>query len=172
MDNIRPSSFLQTLDNCSGPTRYKSQPSRESYAPTLNDYTSKYVTGEYTDMSFHRMVETLKRFDRQWTKVPQKIKGEFLELILKGTGNLSKALKVKIDEDIGNVEFFSNDISKITNCKSEKEAVGMLNEFIAKAAESNDVLKNVEYNNKKNNKIVLSILVLAILVLILVLYFN
>ena len=95
--SLLPSGFLDVNLECDGPTLYKSTPSREAYAPTLNDFMAKYVTNnKYTDYSLLELASTLKTFSRKWPVLPESIKTEFIELILKGDSDMSKALVKKL----------------------------------------------------------------------------
>lgn len=147
-NSLHPAGFLETLDKCSGPILYQSSPSRESYAPTLNDFMEKYVTGDYTDRSFLQTAETLKRFSRSWEKIPNEIKEEFLSLLLKSNSDLGKTLLMNLKK---NKNDGKNLETILCECKSSKDAVNKVNTFLSEAKKENESLKSVKCVTDKHN---------------------
>lgn len=164
--NLHPSGFVEVLDKCDGPTLYKSQPSRESYAPTLNDFMSKYVTGEYTDLSLQKTAETLKRFSRQWVKLPKNVQGEFLRLILEGNGDLSKALKYEV---YGSNSKENKLIQNLHNSRNAEEAADFVNNFLVQVQQQKNskVLNDLKCAKSSSIKNLAILLIAVILSLVL-----
>ena len=104
-----PSGFVEFSDECSGPLLYRNQPSRESYAPTLNDFMNKYVTGEVRSNDFITMLTYLKFFNRQFDKLPSKTKSDILHSLLTSNGSLGRELLRKLkSENKNKIETFGN----------------------------------------------------------------
>lgn len=177
---LHPSGFLETLptDECSGPTLYKSTPSRESYGPTLNDFMDKYVTAEYTDKTFLDLAETMKRFSRNWPKLPKDVQRDFLKLILEGNGKMSQSLKEHIDQlNSKNKETFedtTNSDSKkleieLSNCKSSDQAVSVMNKFLEDVQKKSNgkvinEVKCIRSDNKYNILMLVVVIILSLLI--------
>ena len=77
--SLHVSHFMETANEC-GLRPIKTTQSREYSEPMLNDFMDKYVTADYTDRSFLQTAETLKRFSRNWEKIPDETKNEFLKI--------------------------------------------------------------------------------------------
>jgi hypothetical protein len=169
--NLFPSAFMDVLppDSCSGPTLYKSTQSREAYAPTLNAFMEKYVTGEgnYTDQKFLKLAETMKNFSRTWPKLPKQIQREFLTLLLQGNGKMSIALKTQIEkENKPNKETNKLEVL-LSNSTSPEEASLHINSFIEDVQQKSNgiVLKDVKCVKEENNVVfTVTIVIISLLI--------
>jgi hypothetical protein len=141
--SLHPSGFIEFPDNCSGPKLYRSQPSRSSYAPTLNDFMNKYVTAEYKDNDFIRMATNMKQIVRTWDKVPNDIKKEFIKLIKQS------------NKPESGVEHFGD-------VKTDSEAVEKMNEYIDEIKKKNHSFDNVKVVNNDNRMSIGIIVIVSI----------
>lgn len=103
---LHPSGFVEIDSDYSGQRLYRSQPSRESKGILLNEYMEKYNVGQYKGGDFLRLATDLKSMSRQWNRLPDDIKRQFVSLMLNSDSDLSKDLLKELSNDL------SNDLSK------------------------------------------------------------
>ena len=174
MVTLQPDAFLETLDDCSGPILHRSTQSREAYGPTLNDFMEKYVTADYTEKSFLQLAETLKRFSRNWPKLPKNIQREFIQLILEGNGDMSQSLKEHIEiKNPVKKEKFTDDSKKLelelSNCTSSDQAVNVMNKFLEDVQKNSNgkvinEIKCTRSDNKYNIMMLFVVIILSLLI--------
>jgi hypothetical protein len=164
--DLFPSHFAEFQDDCSGPFLYRSQPSRESGGITLNDFMQKYVTGDYTEMSFVRMLNSLKHFSTTWKKLPPHIRTEILDILSHSNSDLSVDLQVRPSNDLTqqqHTESFADE----TPINSEAEAISKLTALIDDLKSRNKNYKNLKVipcNNVSNLVIIIIVAIVAIVI--------
>lgn len=168
--NLHPSGFLETLDECSGPTLYKSTPSRESYAPTLNDFMEKYVSGEYTDQTLIKTLETLKRFSQNWPKLTKNVQRETLKIILEGNGEMSEALKLQIDKNHKKQKLEEIPLEKeLSLSQNPDEAIKKINNYLENLQKTTNgkvlnEVRCVRSNNQNSIFILLMVIIISLVI--------
>lgn len=97
---LHPSGFVEFDSDCSGPRLYRSQPSRESKGVLLNEYMEKYNVGQYKGGDFLRLATDLKSMSRQWKRLPNDIKVQFVNLMLESNSDMSKDLAKSLEKSL------------------------------------------------------------------------
>lgn len=121
--NLFPSYFIEYEDNpCSGPSLYRSQPSREqSYAPTLNDFMNKYITSDTTALTTTNVLTYLSYLNKHWNKIPSGARKEVLELLKESNSPLGRSLNGNGNGNGKRIESFTNE----TNVKESNSLYSM-----------------------------------------------
>lgn len=158
--NLYPSGFVEFNDSCTGPLRYRNQPSRESSGPTLNDFMNKYVTGDIKYNDYIQMLTYLKFFKRNWNKLGEKEKREIRKLV--GSSNSEMARQIS-PGNFRNIEMFT-DTGEVTD---EETLMNKLNAYIDKCKQSNSQIKDVKVVCTNRQSSILIIVVVAIVCILL-----
>jgi len=190
-----PAGFIETQDDCSGPTLYRNQYSRESYGPTLNDFMNKYVTGDITNYDFITMLTYLKFFTRQWNKIPEQTKAEILNILVKSNSPLAAEVRrlAKIpyrpipvnrhdknhnnknhnnrdhnnnNNDGETIEQFGDLPHPTAKATSSEEAVDELNNYISQLKQKNKHYDNCKVIENNNRMSIFVISVVTIIALV------
>ena len=149
--NLYPSGFVEFNDSCTGPLRYRNQPSRESSGPTLNDFMNKYVTGDIKYNDYIQMLTYLKFFSRNWNKLREKEKREIRNLLASSNSEMARQI---FPGSQRNVEMFTDDGAQEND---EETLMNKLNAYIDKCKQNNDQLKDIKVvsTNPQSNILVL-----------------
>jgi hypothetical protein len=128
--NLHPSGFLERQEPCDGIKLYRDQPSRESYAPTLNDYMAKYnPSSRVTDYKFLETIRDLKEFSRHWPNIPTDVRNEIVTMLKESDNDMAKELRRKD-------EHFTDTLEK---CGSPAESKKAFNDLIETFANDSDL---------------------------------
>jgi hypothetical protein len=168
-----PAGFIEFKDPCSGPTLYRDQPSRSSYGCTLNDMMNKYVTAEYTDSDFIRMLTYLKHFNRTWDKLTDSTKEEILESLLKSsTSGMASELRSRLFRDEQQDAIIENfgdttEAAAAAAGGNETHLAEQINKLFKKLEDKYPLYKNVKCVPANNRISLLVIIVVAIVCIVL-----
>lgn len=127
--SLHPSGFLERDEPCDGPRLYRSQLSRESGGPLLNELLSKYnPSSRVTDYKFLETIRDLKEFSRHWKNIPPQVKDEIVQLLKSSDNELAKELRVQ--------ESFTNELN---NAKRTGNVKNFMNKMIENFGSDEDL---------------------------------
>lgn len=127
--SLHPSGFIEMQEPCSGPTLYRSSPSREESGCTLPEFMAKYnPSSRVTDYKFLETIRDLKEFSRHWPNIPPHIRDEIIQMLKQSDNGLAKELRRE--------EHFT---SHLKNCSKPSDKKKIVNDIIETFANDSDL---------------------------------
>ena len=151
--NLFPAYFIEFDDPCSGPSLYRSQPSRENVsAPTLNDYMNKYTNADITNFDFTNLLTYIKYISRHWKKIPNHTKKEIRTLLKESNSPILKDKQTRKRM----IDYFTN--------TSEDDTIKSLENMVRQYAP--DQADSIQISKKNNMMNIFTLVVVAIVALV------
>lgn len=153
--NLFPSAFIEFPDSCTL-KRNRDQPSREnSTAPTLNEFMSKYATGDITNFNYMNLLTYIKYFSRFWPKIKPEQRKEIINLLKSSNSPIANFVEQSKQKDDKFIEHFGD----IT---SEEEAIEKVSKLL-----NHSGYKDLKVVSSKSYMNIFTLIIVAIVAVVL-----